>query len=216
MSSDIYRYGVTILVLAGTMATAKIIDVRPAEALVRPLDSIGMEIDGWKGTPDPPIRQDILDTLAPTSYLSTTYNREGETLSLFIAYYANQRAGESMHSPKHCLPGTGWDIVNYGVADLKVGGREVEVNRHTIEKDAERMAVLYWYQSPRRIIASEYMAKLYLVRDAVVERRTGGAIVRIICRENPRTVQEAIAFGEAVAPRLQYSMTGTTAFQNWK
>jgi len=214
--NDMYRFGATILILAGTVAAAKVIDFRPSEPLINPLDSISSDIEGWKGKPDPPIREDILEVLAPTTYISRTYYRGQDDMNLFVAYYANQRAGESMHSPKHCLPGSGWDIVTYGVADLNVGGQRVRVNRHTIQKDSTRMAVLYWYQSKRRIIASEYMAKLYLVKDAMVERQTGGAIVRIICKEDPATVKAAVAFAEKVVPQVQYCMTGTTKVQNWK
>lgn len=214
MNSEMCRYGATILVLGATIAAAKVIDVRPAEELIKPLESIATDIDGWQGKPDPPLSQDILEVMAPTSYLSRTYQRGADSLNLMIAYYANQRAGESMHSPKHCLPGAGWEIVRYGSADLQVGGNRVQVNRHTIQKDTTRMAVLYWYQSPRRIIASEYLAKIYLVRDAVLERRTGGAIVRIICKEDPGMVKAAVAFAEAVATQMQFCLTGTGKFQN--
>ncbi len=214
MKSEIYRYAATIVVLAGTVATAKMIDVRSAEPLARPLESISMNIGGWTGESDPALRDDILEVLAPTSYLSRTYHRGKDSLSLFLAYYANQRAGESMHSPKHCLPGAGWEIVNYGLTDLEVGGRKIRVNMHTIQKDTTRMAVLYWYQSKRRIIASEYLAKIFLVRDAMVERRTGGAIVRIICPEDPRMVEAGAAFGAAIVPQVQLCMTGATTLQN--
>jgi EpsI family protein len=40
--------------------------------------------------------------------------------------------------------------------------------------------VLYWYQTPRRVIAGEWAAKLWLVADAVRDRRTDTALIRVI------------------------------------
>lgn len=207
---NLNKYGITIGMLLGTAIAAKLIDARPSEVLQQPLEGISTTLSGWTAERDSPLRDDILASLAATNYLSRTYRRGNDDLSLFVAYYANQRAGESMHSPKHCMPGAGWEIVNYGAVDLRNGPEVFRVNRHTIQKDGSRMAVLYWYQSKRRVIADEYLAKMFLVRDAVVERRTGGAIVRIICREDPATVKAALEFSSAILPEIRRCMTGET------
>ncbi|MBI2683449.1 MAG: EpsI family protein [Acidobacteriales bacterium] len=101
---------------------------------------------------------------------------------LFVAYYRVQKAGESMHSPKNCLPGSGWaPLVNDTVVLTKSPeGRDLPVNRYVIEKSGERALVLYWYQAGHRVIASEYWGKIYLVWDAMRTGRRDGGIVRII------------------------------------
>lgn len=65
---------------------------------------------------------------------------------------------------------------------VRDGGTEemVEINRLTIQKGLERQVVLYWYQSHNRIIASEYLGKIYTVLDAIRYNRTDAALVRII------------------------------------
>jgi EpsI family protein len=209
VKTTVYRFAVTILLLGGTVVASRSIDNRPAEALAEPLDSIGTEIGGWTGEPDPPIQPEVLKELDPTSYISRTYRRAGETLSLFVAYYANQRAGESMHSPKHCLPGSGWEFASYGSTTIPAGDREVVVNQHLIQKDGVRMTTIYWYQSKRRVVADEYRAKLYLLRDAVIEWKTGGAIVRIVCSDGPERVQAGRDFAADILPQLQKCMTGS-------
>ncbi len=120
--------------------------------------------------------------LAADDYILRTYrNAQGQSADLFIAYYQVQNAGESMHSPKNCMPGAGWEPVETGRVQLGVDGtgRPWWVNRLVIEKDQERVLMLYWYQVQGRVIASEYWEKIYLVWDALRSHRRDGAIVRV-------------------------------------
>lgn len=213
MTTERHRYGLTIALLLGTAIAARLIDARPEEALAEPLESINMRIGEWNAEPDPPLREDVLESLAPTSYVSRTYRRGHDTINLFVSYYANQKAGESMHSPRHCLPGAGWEIVSHGSLALPSGEGTVSINRHVIQKDGARMVVLYWYQSKRRVVADEYLAKVFLVRDAVMERRTGGAIVRIICRDDGPTLKNAAEFGSALLGEVNRCMSGGEAIR---
>ncbi len=104
----------------------------------------------------------------------------GAQIRLFIAYYRTQRAGESMHSPRNCLPGSGWQPTSRSYFNADMGqGRMAGVNRYVIEKDGDRMLVVYWYQEHERIIANEYSGKLYLMWDAIRRHQRDGAIVRL-------------------------------------
>jgi len=121
--------------------------------------------------------------LAADDYLLRQYgNSDRQSANLFIAYYRSQRAGESMHSPKNCLSGSGWEPIETGRIDLgrDSEGRPMEVNRFVVEKDGDRALVLYWYQAHGRVIANEYWGKLYLVWDALRSHRRDGALVRIV------------------------------------
>jgi len=99
---------------------------------------------------------------------------------LYVGYYDTQRNGATYHSPKNCLPGSGWQLTESGEEDLSlpVSGR-ITVNRVVIEKELDRQLVLYWYQDRGRSVASEYSAKFYLVWDAMTRNRTDGALVRV-------------------------------------
>ena len=66
----------------------------------------------------------VVRALDPTSYLSRTYRKGSNDADLFIAFYAQQRAGESMHSPKHCLPGSGWEIWKHDSAPVPITDKD--------------------------------------------------------------------------------------------
>jgi len=148
----------------------------------QPLAFISNELGAWQLVRRQIIDDRIAKVLKADDYVSRIYrdhdNREAE---LFIAYYASQRAGDTMHSPKNCLPGSGWLPVQNDVVNLApVSATEpLWINRYVIEKQGERALVLYWYQAHKRVIASEYRGKVYLVWDALRLRRTDGALVRV-------------------------------------
>jgi len=194
----------TCLLLSATLAGSKLTDSRPAELLVKPLNSIDRNIAGFTGTDNPPMDDLVLAKLLPTSYLERTYRKPGMVVDLFIAFYAQQRAGESMHSPKHCLPGSGWEIWDYGSIDIPANGRAFRVNKYSISHESDRMIVLYWYQSKGRIIASEYVGKILLARDALLQSSTAGSIVRVIVPDQPGALDDARAFASQLIPEVQH------------
>ena len=72
-------------------------------------------------------------------------------VGLYVGYYGSQRSGELIHSPKNCLPGSGWTPLNSSVVAIDVGrGLPIEVNRYVVAHGDERSLVLYWYQSRAR------------------------------------------------------------------
>ena len=106
---------------------------RIPEPLAVPLDQIDSTIEGWKAAGDRILPAPTLHALSPTAYLVRTYQKDTANLDLFIAYYAQQRAGESMHSPKHCLPGAGWEIWKHDSVSIPVHGNPVQINKYSIQ-----------------------------------------------------------------------------------
>lgn len=174
----------TVAVLAGTLLAARVSDRRTPEQLAQPLDTIPAAIGDWTLADETELAKETEEVLKATSYLSRRYVSTADDdawMDMFIAFYAMQEAGETMHSPKNCLPGGGWEIWNYGSAEIETtDGRTETVNKYYIQKGNARLLVFYWYQNRDRVIASEYYAKLCLIYDSVVKRRTSGSIVRVM------------------------------------
>ena len=101
---------------------------------------------------------------------------------LFVAYFRSQRTGQAPHSPKNCLPGSGWVRVATATRQLSIPGRSepIHVNSYVVQKGESKSLVVYWYQSRDRVVASEYAAKAYVIADAIRYNRTDTALVRVV------------------------------------
>jgi len=127
-----------------------------------------------------PLSTPVLRALGLTDYLSRYYRAsDGNGTDFYVGFYASQRNGATYHSPKNCLPGSGWQMVDVGRANIATPGGTASVNEIVIQKGTDKQVVVYWYHDRGRIIASEYMAKIYMVWDAASRHRTDGALVRI-------------------------------------
>jgi EpsI family protein len=110
-------------------------------------------------------------------------DRSGNTTaSLFIAFFKSQRYGQAPHSPKNCLPGSGWEALEDTKLTVDVPGSAapITINKYTVARGDSQSVVLYWYQSHGRVIAGEIPAKFWLVSDAIRHGRTDTALVRIV------------------------------------
>lgn len=147
-----------------------------------PLAALPHQLGSWVGT-DVNIPQEILDILGAGDFLLRVYHEPDSSqpyVDLFLAYFPSQRSGDSIHSPKNCLPGAGWSPVESSRVTLSLPGHSpFPANRYVIAKGDDRMLVLYWYWAHDRAIASEYWAKFYLVADAMRLNRSDGSLVRV-------------------------------------
>ena len=114
--------------------------------------------------------------------------------TLYVGYYDRQTQGKTIHSPKNCLPGSGWEPLTSRAAEIATAQGPVRVNRYLIQKGSQQALVLYWYQGRGRVAANEYGVKWDLLRDAALRRRSEEALVRIVV---PVTTSEAAAFDVA-------------------
>lgn len=103
-------------------------------------------------------------------------------VNFYSAYYGSQRKGESIHSPRSCIPGGGWQIMSHEVVsmgDISLYGQPLKLNRLLIQKGEDRQLVYYWFQQRGRDLTNEYVVKWYLFWDALTMNRTDGALVRL-------------------------------------
>src|SRR5579864_4558380 len=204
-----WRFVIALVVLG---STALLLQARNGSEIIpprTPLGSFPHSFDGWTGI-DIPMAQDVLDVLGPGDFLLRNYQDpvRRNALALFIAYFPSQRAGDTIHSPKNCLPGAGWAPVQSGRMMLSVPNHApFPVNRYVIAKGDSRQLVLYWYWAHDRGVASEYWAKYYLVADSIRMNRSDGSLVRLKTAISPgesadAAMQRLLPFADRILPQL--------------
>jgi EpsI family protein len=126
-----------------------------------------------------------------------------ERFGLYVGYYTDQGRGKSIHSPRNCLPGSGWEPVGHSVVSMSLPGGEVPVNRYILAREGAQAMVYYWYQGRQRVAADEYLVKWELLRDAALLGRTEEALVRLVLPLSPEQREtEADALAKQVIQRL--------------
>ena len=181
-----------------SLRAAGAVDVSPAPTQLVHLPA---RFEGWRGGDLPRLDSDTEATLGADAYIWRTYDRGADPVTLFVAYYATQASGRTIHSPLNCLPGTGWDWIDRE-RELMPGARDtaVAINRYVARRGNDVEVVYYWYQRRSRVVASEYVYKLALAWDALSRHRSDGALVRVTAATSAD--REAAAFIKAIYPQL--------------
>ena len=148
-------------------------------------------------------------------YVNRVYKRDTlQVFGLYVGYYTYQTQGKSIHSPRNCLPGAGWEPVETATLPIAsapgIGSRDM--NKYILANQGNYAAVYYWYQGRGRIESNEYTVKYNLMRDAALHGRTEEALVRLVIPLHTRTNREpeyikseiarADSIALAIAPRL--------------
>ncbi len=152
-----------------------------AMTLREPLNvAVPRQIAGMTGE-DRAISRDEQEVAGMSSYVMRAFtNGAVPAFSLYVGYYESQTQGRTIHSPRNCLPGAGWEALSSSVIPIATPAGTVMVNRTLVQNHNERALVLYWYQGRGRIESNEYKVKWQLLRDAALKGRTEEALVRII------------------------------------
>lgn len=200
------RFRITVVVLLGAAALSHILVHGEAIVLHQPLQKLPYQLESWKGQ-EHPLQPTTAQAAGVSDYANRIYFGPGGTfIQLYIGYYASQRIGDTIHSPKNCLPGAGWDPIRSGYATLSVsGGRHIIVNEYSIQKGLDKELVFYWYLSRGRVIASEYAGKFWMVADAISRNRTDGALVRLVTPVDGEEAQaraRLVSFTQLLFPYL--------------
>ncbi len=181
--------------------------VHPME-LATSLDSLPRVVAGIEGT-DVAISAEEQRLAGMTSFMLRSFAPAGEepAFSVYVGYYDEQRQGKSIHSPRNCLPGAGWEPVGFEAKTLETALGPVTVNRYHLVREGDQSIVYYWYQGRGRVAHDEYRVKYELLRDAALLGRTEEALVRVWV-----PVKDGdLAAADAIATQVSRQMVAATA-----
>jgi EpsI family protein len=181
---------------------------------VSPLASFPTSLAGWQMYKDVKIEQETLDILKADDTLNRIYiNPEKNSEAfLFVAFFMTQRYGQAPHSPKNCLPGSGFEPIESGPLPISVPGRAepIVVNRYLTARGDEKSVTLYWYQSHSRIIAGEFSAKFWLIADSIRYHRSDSSLIKVVVpvRNNDAATATRVAteFVQAIFAQISHQL----------
>ncbi len=198
-------------VFGGAIAFFGLSQMLTTDALIIPerkdFAGVPAEFEGWESTvlPMDPSVAEVLG--ADDTIVVNLVSPEDEYFNVYMAYLDAQRDGRSWHSPRQCMPGGGWQIMSHDILETTVSsGRTIHYNRLIIQNRDVRQLVYYWYDQRGRQVANEFAMKFWLIVDAVIKKRSDGAMVRVI---TPILRGESVADADA---RLTAMMSKMDAF----
>jgi EpsI family protein len=83
-----------------------------------------------------------------------------------------------IHSPRHCLPGNGWYIIDRSLIPMPGQTDGPLINRMEVGIGDEKQLIYYWYQGRGRVVADEFVAVLRRAQDVALLARSDEALVR--------------------------------------
>ena len=172
----------------------------------RPLDQFPQKIGKWNLENKHALSNQVIKMIGVDDYISYDYaSPDGSIVNLYVSYFKALGKTGGYHSPRDCLPASGWNIVSIKPLKLEVHHSEngpIHVNSMIIQKGTEKQVVLYWFQNRGRIIASEYWDKIYMVLDAILKGRRDGSFIRIMTRTQEGNISETPAYLEEFAEQV--------------
>lgn len=204
-----------LILIVQAAVSAKIPTLHDSILGLPPVDQFPLDIGDWHRIQDGVVEDAVLENLAADMVLNRDYQdrKTNRVANFFVAYYRTIREALP-HSPKACLPGSGWTPrISDTIQVTPAGGSEpAAVNRYVVAKGNDLAVVVYWYQSARRVFVNDAMVKIYRVSDAIQYRRSDTAMVRIVLPVYKERVEEATAdatrMAAAALPALKAGFTG--------
>ena len=197
------------VILALQAGASRMLSVSERDLPLPGLRQLPMELGKWNASTEEQLDHSVTEYLKPDEYILRDYmSKDAGNINLFVAYFKSLQNVYGPHSPRICLPGSGWLIRSSKIEELQVAGRgeSIPVNEYILEKSEDHILVVYWYQNDRNVWAEEFQAKLKMLPDLIRYRRSDVSLVRLITPlrgVDPKTaLTNCMAFTKFVYPSL--------------
>lgn len=121
-----------------------------------------------------------LKVLKAADYIHRRYtDAGGNTVTLYMGYHSGGKGSGGIHSPKHCLPGSGWFEASEKKMKVDAGAGEINLVKAVYQKGDSKELFLYWYEVKGKSLSDEYSLKIAEIMGSVVHRRRDSAFIRV-------------------------------------
>lgn len=145
-----------------------------------PFERFPTVVSQWRMAGESQLSDSVQAVLKASDVLMRQYvNDRGEKVQLYIGYHDGGKGTGEIHSPKHCLPGSGWLEVSTARTELPAGAEKLNLVRAIYQKGDNKELFLYWYQVRDKSLSEEYSLKLAEITNSVLYRRRDASFIRI-------------------------------------
>ncbi len=146
----------------------------------RPFSQFPVQLGEWRMSSESTFSDAVLGVLRPSDYLYRQYGgRDGARVTLYIGFHGGGKESGGIHSPKHCLPGSGWYEESSRRRTLDVAGGRINLVQSVYRKGEGRELFLYWFQVRDRSLNDEYSLKLAEISGSLLQRRRDSSFIRV-------------------------------------
>lgn len=202
------RYLVVIALVALTaLAMLKVRHGGVETPLPHPLTAFPDVIGEWRTVRNVQFDPQTLATLRPTAYLAKSYQRPDKSVvEIYIGYHDAAAAAGPLHSPKNCLPGSGWYEATSRPITLVLGTTTLHAMLAEYRLGEQTELFLYWFQVGGESIANEYWLKLHSVYHALRTGRQDSCFIRFslpVQDSVAKTTETLVSFVRQIYPLLR-------------
>lgn len=173
----------------------------------RPLNEFPASYREWRMTSQSRFSEEILNVLKPTDYLSRQYEgKEGGRVGLYVGYHDGGRESGEIHSPKHCLPGSGWQQVSTAPLLLSEPQCRINLVKAVYQKGTSKELFFYWFQVHETTLTNEYALKLAEVMNTLLHGRRDATFIRVTVpfdTDEEQAVKRGIGFIRDTYPLIR-------------
>lgn len=190
-----WRFGVVYLLLLAAVAFVALHE-DVSVPVAKPLADIPARLGTWRAVDDVRFSEAVLKQLRPSDYLYRVYaDEEGRQVSLYLGYHGGGPDSGPIHSPKHCLPGSGWHNEGEQKVELVSGDQRIDLVQSVYGNGSDKELFLYWFQVKGRTLTGEYALKFAEVTNSILHNRRDSAFIRVSVpyKQSPEV---AVALGE--------------------
>jgi len=174
-----FRFLVIYFLLAAAAAYVSAHQEIP-QPLAKPLAAFPSIFGSWRGGPQQFFSHELLAKLRPSDYLARTYSdAAGNAVGLYIGYHDGGQGSGPIHSPKNCLPGSGWLELFSRPLVLTLSGKPRELTQALYQGRDHTELFVYWFIVNGHVYSSETGLKLAEIVNSVRNGRRGAAFVRL-------------------------------------
>lgn len=153
--------------------------VESAVLTQRALDDFPATMGPWRSAGQVFFDGKTLSVLRPTDYLYRLYTDGEHRIGLYVGFHGGGEGAGPIHSPRNCLPSSGWMVLDEARRDLPTPEGTVRLMRATFAKGDEGSVYYYWYQVRGATMAGDLELKLAELQNAFLHGRRDAAFIRL-------------------------------------